>query len=309
MTTGRVRKAPENFLDAPGIHRAAAEARQGRRDFLRGAFAAAAAGTASAVASGAQARGGAEGDPNILELPEHSAGLGQPVVTDGYGKPSKYEANVQRRQSPGLTQTRQASVSFAPLQSLFGIITPSGLHFERHHQGWWDIDPSKHRLMVNGAGAKSPKVFTMDDLMRLPSVSRFHFIECGANTGMEWGNVAVPTVPVHARHAVVQRVHRRAADHAAGDGRRRPEERQVRAGRRRRRLVDDAHHPHGAWCARARCWWPTARTARCCAPRTAIRCAWWCPACRASAGSSTCAASKWATSRTAPRTRRCTTST
>jgi sulfane dehydrogenase subunit SoxC len=34
----------------------------------------------------------------------------------------------------------------------------------------------------------------MDELMRLPSVSRFHFIECGANTGMEWGNVAVPTV-------------------------------------------------------------------------------------------------------------------
>jgi sulfane dehydrogenase subunit SoxC len=72
-------------------------------------------------------------------------------VTDGYGKPSKYEANVQRRQSPGLTQTTQASVSFAPLQSLFGIVTPSGLHFERHHQGWWDIDPSKHRLMLNGS--------------------------------------------------------------------------------------------------------------------------------------------------------------
>jgi sulfane dehydrogenase subunit SoxC len=34
----------------------------------------------------------------------------------------------------------------------------------------------------------------MDDLMRLPAVSRMHFIECGANTGMEWGNVAVPTV-------------------------------------------------------------------------------------------------------------------
>ena len=51
--------------------------------------------------------------------------------------------------------------------------------------------------------------------MRLPSVSRIHFIECGANTGMEWGNVAVPTVPVHARHAVVQRVHRRAAVDAA----------------------------------------------------------------------------------------------
>jgi sulfane dehydrogenase subunit SoxC len=34
----------------------------------------------------------------------------------------------------------------------------------------------------------------MDDLMRLPSVSRIHFIECGANTGAEWGNVALPTV-------------------------------------------------------------------------------------------------------------------
>jgi sulfane dehydrogenase subunit SoxC len=30
--------------------------------------------------------------------------------------------------------------------------------------------------------------------MRFPSVSRIHFIECGANSGMEWGNVAVPTV-------------------------------------------------------------------------------------------------------------------
>lgn len=119
------------------------------------------------------------------------------MALEGYGKPSKYEANLQRRQSPGLTQTRQASVSFAPLQGLFGIVTPSGLHFERHHQGWWDIDPSGHRLMINGSDEKMlkrPMVFTMDELMRLPSVSRFHFIECGANTGMEWGNVAVPTV-------------------------------------------------------------------------------------------------------------------
>jgi sulfane dehydrogenase subunit SoxC len=136
------------------------------------------------------------GDPAILELPEHTRGLGQAVATDGYGRPSKYEANVQRRQSPGLTQTNQASVSFAPLQSLFGIVTPSGLHFERHHQGWWDVDPSKHRLMVNGSDeriVRTPMVFTMDELRRLPSVSRFHFIECGANSGMEWGNVAVPT--------------------------------------------------------------------------------------------------------------------
>ncbi|MEI6026439.1 MAG: sulfite dehydrogenase [Betaproteobacteria bacterium] len=193
---GRLLKAPENFVSPEGVRTVFAQARAGRRDFIRAAFAAAAAG----AAAGAQAQSNpvpAEGgDPHILNHPAHTTGLGQPVVTDGYGKPSKYEANVQRRQSPGLTQTTQASVSFAPLQSLFGIVTPSGLHFERHHQGWWDVDPSKHRLMVNGSDekmVKTPKVFTMDELMRLPSVSRFHFIECGANTGMEWGNVAVPT--------------------------------------------------------------------------------------------------------------------
>ena len=194
---GRLRKAPENFLDPEGVRRVHAEAAQGRRSFIRQAFlaagAAAAAPLVQATSNPVDPQGG---DPNILELPEHSKGLGQPVVTDGYGKPSKFESNVQRRQSPGLTQTAQASVSFAPLQSLFGIVTPSGLHFERHHQGWWDIDPSKHRLMVNGSDEtmlRQPRVFTMDELMRLPSVSRFHFIECGANTGMEWGNVAVPT--------------------------------------------------------------------------------------------------------------------
>ncbi len=118
------------------------------------------------------------------------------MSSDGHGQPSQHEAAVQRRPSPGLTQTTQSSVSFAPLQSQFGIVTPSGPHFERHHQGWWDIDPTKHRLMLNGSDAqivRTPMVFTMDELMRLPAVSRFHFIECGANTGMEWGNVAVPT--------------------------------------------------------------------------------------------------------------------
>ncbi len=194
---GRLRKAPENFLTPDGIRAVRLEARSGRRDFIRQAFAAAVASAAAqSVLATANPVGNAGGDPNILELPEHARGLGKPVAADGYGKPSRFESNVQRRMSPGLTQTTQASVSFAPLQSLFGIITPSGLHFERHHQGWWDIDPSKHRLMVNGSDQsllRKPMVFTMDELMRLPSESRFHFIECGANTGMEWGNVAVPT--------------------------------------------------------------------------------------------------------------------
>ncbi len=197
LAVGCLRKAPENFLDAAGLKRVAVEAKQGRRQFIRNAFAlASTTAAAGAVAANTSPIAAGGGDPNILTLPAHTLGLGLPVAHDGYGKPSKFESNVQRRISPGLTQTTQSSVSFAPLQSLFGIVTPSGLHFERHHQGWWDVDPSKHRLMINGADptlVKVPHVFTMEDLMRLPSVSRFHFIECGANTGMEWGNVAVPT--------------------------------------------------------------------------------------------------------------------
>jgi sulfane dehydrogenase subunit SoxC len=186
-----LRRAPENFLEAPQI----AEVQAGRRAFLREAFLAAAAATSagSAFANDAAPPPGNTGDPAILELPEHSRSLGKPVASQPYGEPSQYEKNLQRRQSPGLTRVGAASVSFAPLQGFFGIITPNGLHFERHHQGWWDIDPTRHRLMVMGL-VREARVYTMEDLVRLPAVSRMHFIECGANTGMEWGNVAVPTV-------------------------------------------------------------------------------------------------------------------
>ena len=181
---GRLRRAPENFLSDDQI----VAVGKGRRDFLRKAFLTASA----AMAAPALARA-AQGESAILELPPWSTSLGQPVAANPYGKPSQYESNLVRRESPGLTRVGGSSVAFAPLQGLFGIITPSGLHFERHHQGWHDVDPGKHRLMINGL-VKKNMVFTMDDIMRLPSVSRIHFIECGANTGMEWGNVAVPTV-------------------------------------------------------------------------------------------------------------------
>ncbi len=201
--TRLLRHAPEGFLSPADI----LAVQQGRRGVLSSAFKAAlSVGALSALpvnraiaqaATASGLAGEAAGDPNILQLPLHSKALGQGVATTGYGSPSAYEKNLQRRQSPGLTQVTQASVSFCPLQGLFGIITPNGLHFERHHQGWWDIDPTQHRFMVNGSDErmlKRPMVFTMDDLLRLPSVTRTHFIECGANSGMEWGNAAVPTV-------------------------------------------------------------------------------------------------------------------
>ena len=181
---GWVSKAPENHLDTDAIRGAR------RRAFLKAGAGIVLGGGVGGAA--AQSREN-DGESAILKLPAHSTTLGQPVASRGYGSPSIHEQNLQRRESPGLTRVSAASVAFTPLQSLFGIITPSGLHFERHHQGWHDIDPAQHRLMIHGL-VKSPLIYTMDDLMRLPSVSRIHFIECGANTGMEWGNVAVPTV-------------------------------------------------------------------------------------------------------------------
>ena len=193
LKLGRLKRAPENFVSAEFATEVSANGiTEARRGFLRNSFLAAVAAGASTASTLAFAQS-STGDPTILDKQVWQTTLGQPVAVRPYGVPSKYEANLQRRESPGLTRVSAASVSFAPLQGLFGIITPNGLHFERHHQGWVDIDPAKHRLMINGM-VKQEMVFTMEDLMRLPSVSRIHFIECGANTGMEWGNVAVPTV-------------------------------------------------------------------------------------------------------------------
>lgn len=185
---GRLLPAPEDFVP-PSL--AADIQTHGmndtRRAFLRKSFAAASA----ALASGAVLAG--DGDPAILQPQPHATTLGLPVAHTGYGQPSKHESSLQRRESPGLTKRRESSISFTPLQGLFGIITPSGLHFERHHAGWHDIDPASHRLMLNGLVA-TPKVYTIGDLMRLPSVSRLHFIECGANSAMDWAGPAVPSV-------------------------------------------------------------------------------------------------------------------
>jgi len=101
----------------------------------------------------------------------------------GYGQPSRFEEPVKRfvLQPYGATAPGTGP-SFTPLESLEGIITPSGLHFERHHNGVPDIDRSEHRLMIHGM-VQRPLVFTMDALARYPLTSRICFIECGGNSG------------------------------------------------------------------------------------------------------------------------------
>ena len=70
--------------------------------------------------------------------------------------------------------------SMTPLEKLSGIITPSDLHFERHHAGVPSIDPDGYELLVHGM-VDRPLKFSLDDLKRFPSESRICFIECSGN--------------------------------------------------------------------------------------------------------------------------------
>ncbi len=151
-----------------------------RRLFLRQAM-----GALGGVAAGVAA-------PNVLgnsnlppNVPSWTKSLGEGVVTHPYGMPSKYESDVVRRTVPWLTADPISSISFSPLHSLKGIITPNGLIFERYHGGVPTINPDEHRLMIHGL-VERPLILTMDELRRFPSVSEIKFIECPANGGMEW---------------------------------------------------------------------------------------------------------------------------
>jgi len=86
-----------------------------------------------------------------------------------------------------------ATHSLTPHQSLHGIITPSALHFERHHNGVPAIESDRHRLLIHGLVGK-PLMFSMSDLVRFPSVSRTLFIECSGNSGHEWKGPSGKTV-------------------------------------------------------------------------------------------------------------------
>ncbi len=156
-------------------------AREERRRFLRQGLSLAGAAAVSGLAGGALAESG-NLPPNV---PSWTKRLGAGVLTNPYGQPSPFESHVQRRTVDWLTADRIAAISFTPLGDLQGIITPSGVVFERYHAGAPAIDPNQHRLMIHGM-VKRPIILTMDDLMRFPSVSMIRFLECPANGGMEW---------------------------------------------------------------------------------------------------------------------------
>ena len=99
------------------------------------------------------------------------------------GDPSRaYGTRSSFVQSIRLAQTNRSKT---PLQDLHGIITPSALHFERHHNGVPLIDPARHRMLVHGL-VERPKIFTLEELKRFPSTTRTAFIECSGNSKNGW---------------------------------------------------------------------------------------------------------------------------
>ena len=115
--------------------------------------------------------------------------LGGPVRP--YGDRSRFE-QASRERSP-FSKTDEVGGTRTPLGDTLGIITPSALHFEVHRSGVPDIDPRKHRLLIHGM-VDRPVMLTMEEIRRLPSMSRILFLECGGNTFLEWRGPNAKTV-------------------------------------------------------------------------------------------------------------------
>jgi len=145
---------------------------KGRRGFLKEGAALVTGAASAGLAQGANAQGLA-GQPW-----ERVYGAG----FAGYGQPSRFEQPVMRYLGKPYGDLAPGSGSaLAPIESLEGIITPSGLHNNRSHSGTPDIDPKQHQLLLHGLVAR-PLVFSMEALWRYPMTTRTHFVECSGNS-------------------------------------------------------------------------------------------------------------------------------
>lgn len=159
-----------------------------RRRFMLGAMAVLGSAGAHRAAAAAAPPGSIERTvpPDATKV----QGVGVAVDDGGYGRRSQFETEVRTRYA---TKTTESSWSFTPLQNSMGLITPSGLHYERHHGGIATIDPSTHELYVHGM-VKQAKKFSMADLKRYPMLSRIMFMECSGNGLTEWAKPTLKTV-------------------------------------------------------------------------------------------------------------------
>ncbi len=163
--------APASLSSTDGLQAVADGGLLDRRRFLR-----------QGLGLGAAAFAGKDALAAEFERPAWMLKPGQPF--SNYGQPSPHEKEAIRWISAN-PEVPGNGVSWTPLHKLAGTVTPSGLHFERHHNGVPQIDPAQHRLLVHGL-VKNPIFLDMDRLARYPMVSRFCFIECGGNSNTGW---------------------------------------------------------------------------------------------------------------------------
>ncbi len=100
-------------------------------------------------------------------------------TTKSQGAPSS-ELGARSSHEPLVRGAVTGTSSRTPLQDLHGMITPSDVHFERHHGGIPTIDPDDYRLLIHGM-VERPTILTLADLKRFPATSRICFLECSGN--------------------------------------------------------------------------------------------------------------------------------
>lgn len=184
MSTKDMHRRPRSSSHTPSDD---ADEFESRRQFLRSGLAVAGAAVATGAGMGAA-------QAQKIEVPPSNKEMGRIIDPKVYGMPSKYEAHVKRNRTDVFVNKQNWSDwSMTPLHQQPGIITPNGLFFERHHAGIPDIDPAKHVVAIHGM-VKQPMKFTMDNLLRYPSMSRFHFLECSGNGLTDWKKAASSTV-------------------------------------------------------------------------------------------------------------------
>lgn len=165
-------KAPAEEGRRPDVE---SESLLNRRSLLAGT-----AGLVGAMLMGAVTPPAEAATENLPEDPTRVPG----TTPSAYGQRSSFEKAVR--------VPRSWWSSLTPLQDSHGILTPSALHFERHHNGVPTIQPAQHRLLIHGI-VEQPWTFTLDDLKRFPSISRLTFIECSGNSAPEWHKPAGQT--------------------------------------------------------------------------------------------------------------------
>src|SRR3989442_14773038 len=116
--------------------------------------------------------GGLLAQQKLLAL-ETPGKLGIPLGP--YGDRSPYEKAIRWTRP---SKTPETGSSFTPLRDSVGTLTPSSLHYERHHSGIADIDPAQHRLVLHGM-VDRPVSFSAADIRRLPPVTLPLVPQCG----------------------------------------------------------------------------------------------------------------------------------